>query len=69
MNVNDIVIVIEAKSLPKHWKGRYGRIVEIFGEKAVVEFYAAVGHSGNLAHTVNLNELKVVGKALQEVSA
>lgn len=69
MNINDIVIVIETKSLPKHWKGRYGRIADIFGDKASVEFYAAVGHSGNLAHTVNLKELKVVGRALQEVSA
>lgn len=62
MNTGDIVIVVKTRSLPGHWVGRYGKVVDNSADKVMVEFAARIGTMGSLTHTALRSDLKVVGR-------
>jgi hypothetical protein len=63
MNIGDIVIVVENKSVPSHFHGHYGKIVDVHEYRVTVEFVASVGSYGSLSHTALPSDLKKVGEA------
>lgn len=65
MNTGDIVVVIKPKTLPEHWKGRYGKIIDNSNDiEVLVEFNKRVDGIGSLTHSAYRDELEVVGKEL-----
>jgi ribosomal protein L24 len=64
MKTGDIVVVIDSKSVPSHFFGHYGKIVNVNEEKVTVEFVQRIGTSGSLSHTAYPSDLIKVGKVL-----
>lgn len=62
MNIGDVVLVIDTKSLPLSFLGSYGVITDISDYKVMVEFKGAVKKMGSLAHTAYESDLKKVGE-------
>lgn len=62
MNIGDIVIVFDTKSIPVTFLGLYGRIINIHDYKVTVEFYHPVNGFGGLSHTAFESDLKKIGE-------
>jgi hypothetical protein len=62
MNIGDIVVVIDNKSIPDLFLGKYGRVIDSNDYKVTVEFIQKTKWKGSLSHTANRSDLKKVGE-------
>lgn len=62
MTVGDIVVVIKSESIPSMFLGRYGRIINEYGDKVEVLLEEGVNGKGGLSHTAYPSDLMKIGE-------
>jgi hypothetical protein len=68
MNIGDIVVVIDSRSLPITFIGRYGLITDVLDydddSKVLIQFARKIRHIGSLSHTARESDLEKIGETI-----
>jgi hypothetical protein len=67
MDIDDIVVIIDSKSIPESFLGRYGLVIDVYDydgdSKVLIRFNQQIKHIGSLSHTARASDLEKIGEA------